>query len=122
MLGLNIPLFNRANKARIAAGRLTVSALQSEYEALLKQQETAFTNPVAEKQKNEQPLKYYTSSALATGKLIADNANQQFASGAISYLDWIILTNQASASVPNSSMPSAKWNATMIEPNVYLNN
>lgn len=122
MLGLNIPLFNRANKARIAAGRSTVSALQSEYEALLKQQETHLQTLLLKKQKNEQLLKYYTSSALPQAKLIADNANQQFASGAISYLDWIILTNQAIGIRAEFINAVSEWNATMIELNVYLNN
>ena len=122
MLGLNIPLFNRANKARIAAGRSAVSALQSEYEALLKQQETHLQTLLLKKQKNEQLLKYYTSSALPQAKLIADNANQQFASGAISYLDWIILTNQAIGIRAEFINAVSEWNATVIELNVYLNN
>jgi cobalt-zinc-cadmium resistance protein CzcA len=122
MLGLNIPLFNKANKARIAAGNVTALALQAEYSTLLKQQQALLQTLLVKKQKNESLLQYYLQTALPQAKIITDNANLQFASGTINYLEWIMLTNQTVSIRTGYINAINEWNITAIELNAYLNN
>ncbi len=122
MLGLNIPVFNRANKARIAAGKINISAIQSEYDALLLQHQSALRALLLKKDKNEHQLQYYTQTALPQAKLINDNVSRQLANGAISYLEWIMLTNQAVSIRAGYISAIHEWNNTAIELNTYLNN
>lgn len=122
MLGLNIPIFNKANKARIAAGKVNADAVKSEYDALLKQQQALLQSLLIKKQKNENTLQYYTQKALPQAKLITDNVNLQLANGAINYLEWIMLTNQTVSIRSEYINAINEWNTTAIELNTYLNN
>ncbi|MFN8253600.1 MAG: CusA/CzcA family heavy metal efflux RND transporter [Ferruginibacter sp.] len=122
MLGLNIPIFNKANKSRIAAGRITVTALQSEYEALLAQQRSVLQTLLLKKDKHAGLLEYYTKTALPQAKIINDNVSLQLANGAISYLEWIMLTNQTISIKAEYINAISEWNTTAIELNSYLNN
>ncbi len=122
MLGINIPLFNKANKARVSAANTMASALKTEYDALLKQQQAYMQALLVKKQKNEQLLQYYLQTALPQAKIITDNGSLQFTNGAINYLEWIMLTNQTTSIRSEYINAINEWNATAIELNAYLNN
>lgn len=122
MLGLSIPIFNKANKARIAAGNITAAALKTEYDGLLKQQQAFLQLLLVKKQKAENLLHYYLQTALPQAKIITDNANLQYTNGAINYLEWIMLTNQTVSIHSEYINAVNEWNVTAIELNAYLNN
>ncbi len=94
-LGIGIPLFFGAQKAKINAAKINESIfensylqekkiLQSHYQSLLSQYETSVA-----------AVNYYENTALKNAQLIFETANKQFANGDINYLEWVMLTNQA---------------------------
>jgi cobalt-zinc-cadmium resistance protein CzcA len=122
LLGVNIPIFNKANKARIDAAKVNTTAAKADYENSVKQQQSVLQTLLLRKQKNEQQLKYYEMTGLNQSKIITENADKQFANGAINYLEWIMLTNQAINIRAEYINAIAEWNTTIIELNTYLNN
>lgn len=121
-VGLNIPLFNKANKARIAAGKINYTVAKTEYEDVLKQYESTIQQLLLRKEKQESQLVYFEKAALVQAKTITDNANLQFANGAINYLEWIMLTNQAISIKAEYITAINEWNNTVIELNAFANN
>ena len=121
-LGLNIPLFNKANKARMAAGKINYTVAKTEYEDVLKQYESTIQQLLLKKEKQESQLDYFERAALVQAKTITDNANLQFANGAINYLEWIMLTNQAISIKAEYITAINEWNNTIIELNAFANN
>ena len=122
ILGLNIPVFNKANKARIAAGKATISVVQSEYDALLKQHQTTLQTLLIKKQKAQHQLEYYTKTALPQAEIIASNVSLQLSHGAINYMEWIMLSNQIINIRTEYINAIQEWNAVTIELSSYLNN
>ena len=122
LLGVNIPLFNKANKARVDAGKANAAVAKADYESSVHQQSAILQTLLLRKQKNESMLQYYENTGLNQAKIITDNANIQFSNGAINYLDWIMLTNQAINIRAEYINAVTEWNSTIIELNAYLNN
>jgi cobalt-zinc-cadmium resistance protein CzcA len=94
-VGLGIPLFFGAQKAKINASKInqTISEniylqeknlLQNQYQAILSQYQTHLTT-----------VNYFENTALKNATLIFETAGKQFVNGEINYLEWVILTNQA---------------------------
>lgn len=94
-VGLGIPLFFGAQKAKINASKInqTISEniylqeknlLQNQYQTILSQYQTNLTT-----------VNYFENTALKNATLIFETAGKQFVNGEINYLEWVILTNQA---------------------------
>src|SRR6185437_10445302 len=58
-IGVNIPIFNGANKAKIAAAKTNYSSTQVEYEESLTQQKSIIEQLKLKYQKNLQALDYF---------------------------------------------------------------
>lgn len=122
LLGLNIPLFNKANKARLAAGKTNIAVTKAEYENSVMQQQSVLQALLLRKHKNETQLRYFENTGLPQASTITEHANIQFSKGAINYLEWIMLTNQSISIQSEYINAIAEWNTTIIELNAYLNN
>lgn len=94
-LGVGIPIFARAQKARIKAAQQN-EALTSASTGLAKQQ----LDMVLQKQWNEyikyqQVIQYYKNSALAQAEVIIKTANLNYKNGEINYIEWGTLISNA---------------------------
>ena len=96
-LGLGIPLFGGAQKAKIKAldtvEKISRNEYQNEKRILQNQHETL----LFEHQNNLKKIDYYKNKGLQNAKIIEETASKQFLNGAINYLDWTNLINQSSA-------------------------
>jgi cobalt-zinc-cadmium resistance protein CzcA len=94
-VGLSIPIFNAAQKAKIKASKLNETIVSNEYD--IKQKE--FTNELdallQKYESNNLILLNYKKNALQNVAIIKETANKQFTSGAINFLDWTQLIQQA---------------------------
>jgi cobalt-zinc-cadmium resistance protein CzcA len=120
-VGIGIPIFAKAQKAKInsakfsrqiAAGNYTASlqALQSEYQAAL-----------VEYKKYKQTVEYFETAALKNATVISNTANQQLAAGIINYLEWVQVINQA-VTVKNDYAEAVKnLNESIIQLNYFTN-
>jgi cobalt-zinc-cadmium resistance protein CzcA len=122
LIGLNIPLFNKANKAHVAAGKLNYNIAAKEYEEVLKQHESLLQQLLLKKENAENQLLYFEKAALVQAKTITYNANLQLANGAINYLEWIMLINQSVSIQAEYINAVHGWNITIIELQAYFNN
>ncbi len=94
-IGLSIPIFNAAQKAKIKAAKLNETIVANEYD--LKQLE--FKNELEvlfqKYESNTNILNNYKSYVLQNVDVIKETANKQFINGDINFLDWTQLIQQA---------------------------
>ncbi len=121
-LGLHIPIFNGANKARISSGKINYNVAQLEHKELLIEYQSTIQQLQLKYQKNKQSLDYYEKGALKHATILSENANLQFANGAINYIEWMMLINQSIGIQSEYLNTINDWNQTIIEMNSFVNN
>ena len=93
-LGIGIPLFTGAQKARINASKLSESIAENTYQNQILNLGTQYSTFKSQYESYLQSTEYFESNSLKEAKLIRETANKQFINGEINYLDWVILNNQ----------------------------
>ncbi|MGV9003672.1 CusA/CzcA family heavy metal efflux RND transporter [Flavobacterium sp.] len=114
-LGIEIPIFGGTQNARIKASKVQEDLLKesfSSHEKLLQQQLQTTEKNVAQAKVQ---IIYFETEGLPTALLIEKTANQQFYSGEINYLDWVMLTNQVIAAKNNYIDSVYNYNESVIE-------
>ena len=94
-IGIGIPIFSGAQKARISASKVTEMIAENEYQNQLKTLENNYLSAQRQYENYLQTLNYFKNNSLQEAKTIREAANKQFANGEINYLDWVMLINQA---------------------------
>ncbi len=94
-VGLGIPIFNTAQKARIRAARVNEQLTRQEYTASVKTFVSDCQSAFVQYQKSADAKRYFETTALKNAEAITATANQQFTNGDINYLEWAMLINQA---------------------------
>ncbi len=92
--GVALPLFSRAQRARIAAAEIQVLQQQSELEAA---RLFARTGQAAARQalrKHAESLAFYEAQLLPEAQTLLATADRQLAAGEIDYLQWVLLIQQ----------------------------
>lgn len=94
-VGLGIPLFMQAQKAKIQAAKI-----QQDYNtnnaAIEKQYlQNQYLSTYLQYQQCLETINYYETEGLKNAHTIQSVANTQFSNGEINYLDWVTLTNQS---------------------------
>jgi heavy metal efflux system protein len=94
-IGVGIPLFNGAQKARINAAKVNETIADNSYlsglQTLQKERGSALINY----QKFLQTAAWYEQTALKNAETISSTATKQFINGDINYLEWVMLVNQS---------------------------
>lgn len=119
---LGIPLFAGAANARVASGRLRYAALQVELEDTLRWQQSLLATLMLRFRKNSATLAYYENTALNQAALLGNNATLQYQNGAIGFLEWTVLMNQAIGLQAAYIDALGEWNKTVSELNAYSPN
>jgi cobalt-zinc-cadmium resistance protein CzcA len=114
-------LFNKAVKARVAAGKYDYNAKQAEYSEVVRQQKTFLTQLLLQYKKNEQQISYYEQHALKQARMLREHSTLQLNSGAISYIEWMMLVQQSIQLEADYFNALNDWNSTIIELNAYSN-
>lgn len=94
-LGIGIPIFFTAQRAKIKAAKIneliTANQLEQKKQAL----STEFQSYIQQYNMLSKSVNYYQNNALKNAHTIEATANKQFVNGDINYLEWVLLTNQA---------------------------
>lgn len=95
LVGLGIPIFNGAQKARINAAKTNELIAANEYELNARNIQFAYQQALAAYQKQTEAIRYFETTAIGNANVIIETANRQFLGGDIDYLQWVLLINQA---------------------------
>ncbi len=94
-LGVGVPLFSRAAKAKIKAAQANEAVANAEAAAIRAGVELQIERAIQSQQKYLQSVRYYRSSALQQANVIMRNATVNYRNGAINYLEWGMLMSNA---------------------------
>ena len=120
-IGLGIPIFNTAQKAKINAFKLNETIANNEFEAHQKQIEIQFKRNIVAYQKQIKAVAFMETNSLKNANIITKTATKQFTSGDINYLEWIQLMNQA-VNIQNEYLEAIRTlNKTVIQINTFIN-
>ncbi|WP_149243112.1 CusA/CzcA family heavy metal efflux RND transporter [Dyadobacter sp. 32] len=96
-IGVGIPIFAGAQKARINAARINEEISRQTYQAGAQALKSQYLSALAEYRKFLTAVEYYETNGLNNAALITTTANQQLSGGSINYLQWVQLINHATA-------------------------
>lgn len=121
VIGLNIPLFFKAVNAGVKSSYINYLFFRKEYEDVVLEQHSAFRQLQVRYKQSMELLDYYEKSALGHASLLAVRASEQFAAGALSYIEWAALINQ-SVEIRSAYLNAVdEWNEIAVELNSYSN-
>ncbi|MES2268549.1 MAG: CusA/CzcA family heavy metal efflux RND transporter [Bacteroidota bacterium] len=119
-LGVGIPIFAGAQKARINSARINKQVAESNYAIETQNITSAYQAAIAQYRKYLQTVQYFESKPLKNAALITVTANQQIAAGNINYLEWAQLINQATT-IKNDYLEAVRnLNEAVIQLNYFL--
>jgi len=120
-VGVGIPIFATAQKAKINSEKVNKLVAESNYEVGLQSISNAYQTALGEYNKFLKTVEYYEKTALNNATLINTTAQQQLINGSINYLEWVTLTNQAT-SIRNDYVEAIKnLNDSIIQLNSLVN-
>ena len=94
-VGLMVPIFSSAQKARVAASGILVKQKKLEETAVKQEWTQKMQHAVSLYLQHKKTLDSYIKKGLASATLIMQTANQKLKVGEINYLDWVVLMNQS---------------------------
>lgn len=121
-IGIGVPIFAGAQKARINSAKVSMQIAGQSYTAGVQNLKTHYQSLVVEHQKFLATAAYYETTALKNAGLITKAANEQLANGSINYLEWAQLVNQAAAIRIQYADAVYNLNNTAIQLNNFLEN
>jgi heavy metal efflux system protein len=84
--GIGIPIFNKAQKARVEAAKINEQVSENQLQTTIKQLQANLDILEQERQKYEKALDYYEKSALPQANLLVSTALKTFRAGEIDYV------------------------------------
>lgn len=121
VLGLEIPLFNTAQKSVIEGQKINQLLAEQNYQVGLRNLKNQFQKQAVLNQKLQQEQEYYKTKGLANAQTIIKTADRLFYGGEINYLEWSILVSQ-SLELENKYIDNQKaLNESIIELNALKN-
>lgn len=120
-IGVGIPLFYGAQKAKITASKSLQRLSEENYQFGLKRFKAEYQAAVNQYINFSKSVDYFEKTGLKNASLIRDAAHQQFANGGINYIEWVMLINQA-ITINNDYLSAVNnLNESIIQLNYFLN-
>lgn len=118
--GISIPIFARAAKARIQAAKKNEESMQIKSEMMAMQLKTELQQWTSEYKKWLKVLDYYKVQGRQHADLIISQSNLSLEKGAIDFLQWSMLINQALGIQLNSLEAIRNYNYALVQLQYYL--
>ncbi|HTO14961.1 MAG TPA: CusA/CzcA family heavy metal efflux RND transporter [Edaphocola sp.] len=96
-LGLGIPLFYGAQKAKINASKINEQLANNSYDIAFQKLDLALKSALLSYKKAKESADWFEEKGLKSAATIAHTATIQFVNGDINYLEWVLLMNQSVA-------------------------
>lgn len=94
-VGVSIPLFFGAQRSQISAEKVKWELTKNQYQSGLQEMRNEYQTIVSRYNQHLLIVDYFESTAIESAEIIFRSANEQFMSGSINYLEWVLLTNSA---------------------------
>ncbi|WP_159476696.1 CusA/CzcA family heavy metal efflux RND transporter [Dyadobacter sp. 3J3] len=94
-IGIGIPIFAGAQKARINAAKVNKQIVSQSYLAGSQQLKAQYLSALSSYQKFSETVSYFENNALKNAGIIIKTAGEQLSNGSINYLEWSQLMNQS---------------------------
>lgn len=118
LIGLDLPLFNTAQKSIIEGQKINQQIAENNYQIAVKNLKNRYAVTFGESLKLKSELEYYRSKGLKNAQTIFFTANLLLKEGEIDYLEYTMLVNQ-SLEIENRYIDAQKlFNEKIIELNV----
>ncbi|MFX8565715.1 TolC family protein, partial [Acinetobacter baumannii] len=85
-VGVAIPIFTKAQKARITAGKIQENILRSQYNLEMLNLQNQYAKIISAYNSNKEIVQYFEDTGLKNAALIMQTAHKQFVNGEINYL------------------------------------
>ncbi len=122
MVTVGIPLFNKATKAKIRAGKVNQEVAMLEVNATKQFLVSRLNELYNDLKKQKAGIDYYEKTGLQQAALIMKNSSMANKQGQISYLEWTMLMNNA-VNIELSYLQSVQYyNNAVIEINYLTGN
>lgn len=120
--GVEIPLLPFAASSRIRSSRLLYDAGKLNYEMQVKKLSADYKNALASYLLHKAAIEQYDKTILKSVRSIYSTANLRFTSGEISFIEWMVLVNQAIGAEAEYLEQLMKLNNSIILLNYYSGN
>jgi cobalt-zinc-cadmium resistance protein CzcA len=120
-IGLNIPLFASAQRAKISAAKLNQDIAQKAFDNNNQRFTLTAKSVISNYQNLDNALGFYEKEALKNAELLQSAANKQYQNGEINYLDWVMLINQVTQIKSDYLEALHKRNTALAEIIYYTN-
>lgn len=107
VIGVGIPLFNKAQKLAIEAQRVNEKIAENNYQLALNSLNMQYKQYTIQYQNALKETDYFQNDGLKNAETILKTADLQFYNGEINYLNYVLLVNQA-LDIRNRSIDSVK--------------
>ena len=114
-VGLMVPIFSAAQKARISAGSILVKQKKLEETAVKQELQQKIQEATALYIQYKKAIDGYHKKGLPGAALLMQSATQKLTAGDINYLDWVMLMNQSIQTLANYYMEVAQYNDAAFE-------
>ena len=94
-LGLMVPIFSSAQKARINASNILIKQKKLEEKAVKQEVTQKMQNALTLFLQHKKAVEAYQLKGLPSALVIMQTATQKLKAGEINYLDWVVLMNQS---------------------------
>ncbi|MBE9463263.1 CusA/CzcA family heavy metal efflux RND transporter [Dyadobacter subterraneus] len=121
-IGVGIPIFAGAQKARINSARINQDITRQSYQASAQSLKSQYLAALTQYRKFLTAVQYYETTGLANASLITRAAKEQLAGGNINYLQWAQLISQAASIQSNYLDMVNSLNSKAIDLSYYLEN
>jgi len=119
-VGVSIPVFSQAQRARVNASKITESITENQLQATGAYLQNRYKQFLESYRSNLEIVNYYENEGLKSADVVTETIQKQFVNGEINYLDFVILINQAINIQSNYADAVKALNDTIIQIN-YIN-
>jgi len=119
-VGMGIPLFTKAQKARINSAVLSEKMAESKFQQVKQQLTTEYQTAIAQYAKYLATVQYLEKTGLKNAQVITETANKQLSAGLINYLEWVQLINQATSVRNDYTEAVRNLNESIIQLTYYI--
>ena len=94
-IGLAIPIFSSAQRARISASNIVIEQSKLEQLAISQLLKAKLKDAISQYIQNKKIVADYEQNSLPNAKLLIETASKKMNAGEIGYLEWVMIINQA---------------------------